>query len=71
MASYGIEFLYFLQLTIAKFHMAMPFDSTGAEYLCQIIKLHPFQEILRADLVFGGNTSHPVDYSLVTALQIR
>ena len=49
--SHGIEFLDFPQPTITSFDMAMPSDSTGAEYLVEIVKLQPLQEILRFDLV--------------------
>ena len=59
----GIEFLDFLQPTIATFYMAVPSESTGAEYLCQIIKLHPLHEILRADLVLGGDAVHQSNHS--------
>ena len=40
--------------------MAVLSESVDEEYLCQIVKLHP-QEILQADLVFGGDIPHPAD----------
>ena len=51
------------------FCMAVPSESVGPEYLCQIFKLHPLQEIMWADLVLGGDTAHPVNRSSITALQ--
>ena len=70
MTSCGIEFLDFLQPTIDMFFMVMPSESVGVEYLCQIIKLHPLQEILRADLVLGGDAAHPANHSSVVMLQV-
>ena len=41
--------------------MAMPSETTGAEYSHKIVELHPLLEILRADLAFdGANTHHRV-----------
>ena len=54
--------------------MDMPSESAGGEYLLHIVKLHPLQEILGADLVLGGDTTHPVNHSPVITLltmQIR
>ena len=65
----GIEFLDFLQPTIATFYMVMPSKSAGAEYLCQIVKLHPLQKILQADLVIGVEFAHTVNHSSVIMLQ--
>ena len=45
----------FLWPVIATFHMAMPFESMGMEYLCKIIELHPRLAFLWADLIFGGD----------------
>ena len=67
--SCGIEFLDCLQPTIATSYMAVTFESVGAEYLCQIVKLHHSKEILQADLVIGGDTAHPANHSSVVALQ--
>ena len=69
MTSYRTEFLDFLQTTITAFYIAVPLESAGVEYLYQIIKLHSLQEILRADLILGGDTAHLANHSLVTALQ--
>ena len=41
----------------------------GCGVPCQIVKLHPLQEILWADLVLGCDTAHPVDYGSVIVLQ--
>ena len=50
------------------FYMAVPSESAGAQYLCQITKLYPLQEILRADLVLR-DTAHPANHRSVIALQ--
>ena len=63
-----IEFLNFLQPTIAMFYMAVSSVSAGAEYLCQIVKLHPLKEILQADLVLVGDAAHPANNSSVVTL---
>ena len=74
MTSYGIDFLNFLKRTITTFGKAMPSESTGAEYLLQIVKLHHLQEILCADLVLG--VWHPhiqwnwSEHNPVIALQV-
>ena len=47
----------------------MPSESASAEYLCQIVKLHPLQEILRTELVLGDDTVHPANHNWVIALQ--
>ena len=49
--------------------MAVPAEWVGAEYPCQIVKLHSVQENLRADLVLGGDIVHPGDHSSVITLQ--
>ena len=49
--------------------MAVPSESAGVEYPCQIINLHPLHDILRADLVLGGDSAHPVNLNLVVMLQ--
>ena len=69
MTSCGIEFLGFIQPTIATYHTPVPSESAGAKYLCQIIKQHPLQGVLHADMVLGGDTAQPANYSSVTALQ--
>ena len=51
------------------FYMAVPSQSAGDEYLCQITKLHPLQEILWADLVLGCDTAHPSNHNSVIALR--
>ena len=51
------------------FYMAVPSESACAEILCQIFKLHPLQEVLRADLVLGDDAAHPLNHSLVITLQ--
>ena len=48
--------------TIAMLYMAVSSESAGVEYLCQIVNLHPLQEISAADLVLGGDSAHPMDY---------
>ena len=45
--------------------MAVPSELVGVEYLCQMIKLHPLQEILWAYLVLGGNSAHHANHSLL------
>ena len=45
-----------LSSIIATFYMAVRPQSAGAECLCQIVKLHPLQEILWADLVLGASS---------------
>ena len=67
--SCAIEFPDFPWPTIATLYMAVPSDSVGTEYLCQIVKLHSLQEILWTDLVLGGDSTHPVHHSSVIALQ--
>ena len=67
--SSGIEFLDFLQSSITSFDAAMSFESTGMEYLLQIVALHPIQEILVTDLVLGCDTTYPLDHKQVTVLQ--
>ena len=42
----------------------------GCRVPLQIIKLHPLQEILRANLVLGGDAAHPVNHSTVVTLQV-
>ena len=64
-----IEFLDFLQPTIAMFYMAVPSELGSAEYLCRIIKLHPLQEILLADLDLGGDIVHSANHSSFVTLQ--
>ena len=64
-----IEFLDFLQPTITTFYIVVPSEPAGAEYLCQIIKLRPIQEIFRADIVLGGDAAHLADHSSVIVLQ--
>ena len=65
-----IELLDFLQPTIATFYMAAPSELAGVEYLCEMVKLNPLQDILLADLVLGAiDTAHPVDRSSVVVLQ--
>ena len=54
-----VGFLDFFQSTTAAFYMAVIFELAGAEYLCQIVKQHPFQKILWADLVIGDDTADP------------
>ena len=55
----GIEFLEFPPAAITPLkNTAMPSESTGAEYLLQIVKLCLLPEILRADLVLGTDTTH-------------
>ena len=58
MTFYSITFLEFLQPAITTFHMAMPFESIGAEYLLQIIKLHSIWEILRDDPVLSHDAGN-------------
>ena len=70
LTSRGIEFLDFIQAIIAEFYMVVPSESECTEFLCQVIKLHPLHEILWADLVFGGDSAHPVDHSSVIALHM-
>ena len=53
--SYRIEFLDFRHPVIATFHMAMPSESIGMEYLCKIIELHPRLVILWADWILCGD----------------
>ena len=66
-----IELLDFLQPTIATFYMAVPSELAGVEYLCEMVKLNPLQDILLADLVLGAiDTAHPVDRSSVVVLQV-
>ena len=46
----------------------------GVEHICQMIKLHPLQEIWRADLVLRSDTAHLADHSSVIglkAMQVR
>ena len=64
-----IEFLDFLQPTITTFYMVLPSESAGADYLCQIVKLHPLPEIPRVDLVLGGDATHPAFHSSVVTWQ--
>ena len=66
--------LLYLTLTfnfhyVYTFNMDMSSESAGGEYLLQIIKLHPLQEILRAHMVLGCDTAHPVNHSSVIAFQ--
>ena len=49
----------------------MQSESMRAEYLCQIVKLHPLHEILHIELDFGGDTAYLANHSSVIALQIR
>ena len=42
----------FFQPAITAFCMAMPYESTSAECLPQIVELHPLRETLRVDLTF-------------------
>ena len=65
----GTEFLGFLYPSIATFYMATPSETAGAEYLYQIARLYPLQEILPGELVLGGDTAHPVDQCSIIALQ--
>ena len=67
--SCGIEFLDFLQPTFASFYMTMSSESAGVEYLCQIVKLHPIQKILRAEFVLVDDSAHPANHSSVVTLQ--
>ena len=64
------EFLDFFQSTIVTFYKAVPSESVGVEYPYQIVKLHPLQEILLADLVFGGDPTHLVNQSWVITFQV-
>ena len=57
------EFLDFLSPTIAMFYMTVPSESAVADYLYQIVKLHPLQEKLRADLVpLDDDAAHPAHH---------
>ena len=49
--------------------MAVPSELEGDKYLCQIVKLYTTQQMLRADLVLGGDTAYPADHRPVIALQ--
>ena len=49
-----LSFWTFFSPSIATIYMAVPSELAGADYLCQIVKLHPLQEIFRVDLVLGG-----------------
>ena len=52
------------------FYMAVPSELADVEYLCQIAKLHPLQEILQADLVLGVDAAHPAYHNSVIVLQV-
>ena len=68
--SHRIQFLDFLQPSVTTFDTAMPSELMGAEYLLQIVNLHPLQEILWADLVLGGDTAHPANHRPVIVPQV-
>ena len=56
-------------LTVTTFDMDIASESADQEYPLHIVKLYPLQEILRADLVLGGDTTHPLNHSLIITLQ--
>ena len=49
--------------------MAMLYELAGAEYLCQMTKLHLLQGVLQADLVLDVDPANPADQSRVVTLQ--